>query len=243
MSDKSDLRYFCNEVANEGLVRGSSGNASCRVEPNRMIVTETGAWLGRDFYTPLCAIRPFRSLSDLYTPSSEAKAHAAIYEARKDVRVILHFQSPYATTMAASGRIHSDHRYGEINKEWSKHNGGESLFTDDHKMGNQRCDDFSTIPEIPYYIRSIGYIEQFITPGSDDLAKKLRLHFSRGENLVILANHGMFVVGKSYEETLQRALFFELACQIKVNTLSMGIEFTPLTNSTWIVEKEINGRK
>ena len=221
--DKENLRSFCHAVAKEGLVKCSSGNASCRSGPNEMIVTQTGAWLENNELGVHCAIRPFKIIPYQV-------------DTRKDINVVLHFQSPYATTLAASGHIYSDYKYGQINKEWKKHNAGEGIFGPKFKIGNQRCDDFSLIPEIPYYIRSIGYIDQFLTPGSKDLANQLYSHFGRGENLVVLVNHGMFVVGRDYNETFQRAVFFELACQIKVHTLSMGIEQTPTAGSTWVTE-------
>jgi ribulose-5-phosphate 4-epimerase/fuculose-1-phosphate aldolase len=38
----------------------------------------------------------------------------------------------------------------------------------------------------------------------------------KDHDLVLMQNHGEVTVGKSYEEAIQRAVFFELACRIIV---------------------------
>ncbi len=91
----------CHEVAKHGLVRCSCGNLSLRVDEERFLVTTTGSWMSnltRD-QVALCRIDNGSSLNDK-KPSSETGFHAGILRSRSDVNVVLHFQTPCATTIA-----------------------------------------------------------------------------------------------------------------------------------------------
>jgi len=96
--------------------------------------------------------------------------------------VVLHFQTPFATTLACC-------------------DGAEKT-------------NFFLIPEIPYYIGKIGFVP-FLQPGSEALGNavtdSLRTH-----DMVVLRNHGAVTVGKTFDDAIQKAIFFELACQIIV---------------------------
>lgn len=85
---------------------------------------------------------------------------------------------------------------------------------------------FDLIPEIPYYIGEIGQVE-YQTPGTTGLAKAVTDEMKH-HNLVILRNHGQVVVGKTFAEATQRAVFFELACEIMVNG---GDQVGPMTEA------------
>jgi L-fuculose-phosphate aldolase len=86
-----------------GLVRGSGGNISARLDERRMLITPSGLALGDT--TPdniVCvdlqtgeweAIEP-------YIPSKETGFHSEIYAARPDVGAIVHCHAPYATAYA-----------------------------------------------------------------------------------------------------------------------------------------------
>ena len=72
--------------------------------------------------------------------------------------------------------------------------------------------DFSVIPEIPYYIGTIGRVP-YITPGTKELADAVV--DSMGTNdLVILKKHGLILVADTFEHAIQNAEFFELACNV-----------------------------
>jgi ribulose-5-phosphate 4-epimerase/fuculose-1-phosphate aldolase len=74
--------------------------------------------------------------------------------------------------------------------------------------------NFFLIPEIPYYIGEIAFVP-FLQPGSEALGNavtdSLRTH-----DMVVLRNHGAVTVGKTFDDAIQKAVFFELACQIVV---------------------------
>lgn len=91
----------CHEVAKHGLVRCSCGNLSMRVDAECFLVTATGSWMShltRD-QIAVCRIDDGISISDK-KPSSETGFHAGILRSRSDVNVVLHFQTPCATTVA-----------------------------------------------------------------------------------------------------------------------------------------------
>lgn len=72
--------------------------------------------------------------------------------------------------------------------------------------------DFAVIPEIPYYIGSIGRVPYF-APGTDALAEAVT-EAMRANDMVLMANHGQVTAGRDYDRVVQNAEFFEFACQI-----------------------------
>lgn len=84
--------------------------------------------------------------------------------------------------------------------------------------------DFFVIPEVPYYIGPIGIVE-YITPGTPELARAVAQKI-KGHDLLLLKNHGQVVMGKDFDDTIQKAAFFELACEV---ILRGGREVHPLS--------------
>lgn len=72
--------------------------------------------------------------------------------------------------------------------------------------------DYAVIPEIPYYIGSVGRVP-YLMPGTDALAAAVT-DAMRTNDMVLMANHGQVTVGRDYDQVVQNAEFFELACQI-----------------------------
>ena len=99
----------CHEVARHGLVRCSCGNLSMRVNEECFLVTAAGSWMSnltRD-QVAVCRLEDGTSLNDK-KPSSETGFHAGILRSRPDVNVVLHFQTPCATTVACQPADHID---------------------------------------------------------------------------------------------------------------------------------------
>lgn len=176
----ADFVQASRRVAEYGLLKCSSGNMSYRLAGDRALVTATRSWLAD--LTPrevsLVCISDGSLLNDA-KPSVETRFHLGILRQRPEVNVVLHFQSPAATTLACS---HPE----RIN--------------------------FFVIPEIPYYIGPIAIVP-FVDPGSAQLAEAV-IPAMKTHNLAVLTSHGMVTIGKDYNEALQRAAFFELACEI-----------------------------
>jgi ribulose-5-phosphate 4-epimerase/fuculose-1-phosphate aldolase len=144
------------------------------------MVTATRSWLAD--LTPqdisLVRISDGAHLNEV-KPSVETGFHLGILRERPEVNVVLHFQSPAATTLACS-------RPERFN--------------------------YFVIPEIPYYIGQIAIVP-FVDPGSPALAEAVIPAMKR-HNLAQLTSHGQVTVGKTYAEAVQRAAFFELACEV-----------------------------
>jgi len=85
--------------------------------------------------------------------------------------------------------------------------------------------DYNVIIEIPVYLGKIGHIP-YIGPGSQELAEAAGAVMADAD-LIQLANHGQVVCGKGYRETVQKAVFFELACTILIKSNFKAIPLSP----------------
>jgi ribulose-5-phosphate 4-epimerase/fuculose-1-phosphate aldolase len=85
--------------------------------------------------------------------------------------------------------------------------------------GNPAEYDFSIIIEVPFYIGQPAIIE-FIKPGSQELANAV-ISAMDDHKLAILRNHGLVTIGKDLRDAIQKAYFFELACQILLTRSSL----------------------
>ena len=78
--------------------------------------------------------------------------------------------------------------------------------------GDPSVYNFNIIPEIATYIGKIGIVE-YLMPGSDKLADAV-IEEMKTHNMAILRNHGLVTVGKDFDDAIQKAVFFELACSV-----------------------------
>ena len=89
----------------EGLFSGTSGNMSCRIAPDEMLITPTSVR-----YEELRAQDIVRMkldgtvLEGALRPSSEWRMHAAVYRAYGETNAVFHTHSPYATAFAVVRR-------------------------------------------------------------------------------------------------------------------------------------------
>ena len=183
---KDELDRFvdaCHRAGAYGLVRYSSGNMSWRLDEGYMAVTASRSWLGelRPDQVAVCRLSDGASANGV-TPTCEARFHQGILLARPDVNVVLHFQSPAATTVACMKKPDGD---------------------------------FNIILEVPYYIGDPAWVD-CRGPGSPELADAV-IRAMRDHDLAILRNHGQVTIGADFDEALQRAGFFELACEILIS--------------------------
>lgn len=175
-----DFITAAHRIAEHGLVLCSSGNFSWRVDEKRMLITVTDSWMStmsKD-YIAVCRIDDGATLNGKQ-PSKEIGFHVGILQERSDVNVVLHYQSPYATTLSCRQR---------------------------------QVEDYSVIPEIPYYIGPVAVVPYF-TPGSQELAGAITSAMKQ-HDVAILRNHGLVAVGKTFDDMITKAVFFELACKI-----------------------------
>ena len=179
-------------VAECGLVVCASGNLSWRINDSLMLITTTDSWMdsiSKD-QIAVCRIADGASING----KKPSKVHSAVLRESPDVNVLLHFQSPNATTIACR---------------------------------QPRVENFFVIPEIPYYIGSVGVVP-YLTPGSPELAEAVTAAVKEN-GIVILRNHGQVAVAKDLDEVIVSARFFELACEI---ILKAGDDIQPLSQET-----------
>lgn len=104
MATKAQIDKFIEQahrVGKERLQLCSSGNLSWRIEDNVAMVSGTGSWLPRisEDNISVCDISAGIRIDGL-KPSMESVFHLGVLRERKDMNVVLHFQSKYATAIS-----------------------------------------------------------------------------------------------------------------------------------------------
>ncbi|NQV34269.1 MAG: class II aldolase/adducin family protein [Phycisphaeraceae bacterium] len=68
--------------------------------------------------------------------------------------------------------------------------------------------------EVPVYIGDAAVVE-YLPPGSNELAEAVANALTGSDTqMAILKNHGLVTLGKTFDDAIQKAIFFEQACQI-----------------------------
>ena len=178
----------CRKVADYGLVSCSSGNLSWRVGPETVLLSASGSWLGEltAEQVAVCDLNTGKSVNGKVS-TCESVYHLGILKNRPKVNVVLHFQSPYATAISC---------------------------------GEPEAVNFNVIIEVPVYIGAPATV-LYLPPGSGELAQAVVDAFTgnagvspASTQVAILKNHGLVSVGKDYDDAIQKAVFFEMACKI-----------------------------
>lgn len=167
-------------VAEHDLVLCNSGNLSWRVDDGQVLVTVTNSWMGKlsEDQIAVCRIAD-GAIVNGKNPSKEIGFHVGILRERQDVNVVLHYNSPCATTIACR---------------------------------EPQVENFFVIPETAYYIGPVSVVP-YLQPGSRELAEAVTAAIQK-HDLAILRNHGQVTVGRDFDEAIEKAAYFELACKI-----------------------------
>ena len=107
--ERKSVLAAAKEMARRGLVAGSSGNASVRLEDRsgeeRYLITPAGLPYERMTAADLVLVDgELETLEGEGIPSSESLMHLAVYRARRDVGSIVHTHSIYASAAAVAGK-------------------------------------------------------------------------------------------------------------------------------------------
>ncbi len=99
-----EIKRFINaakSISKLGLVTCSSGNLSWKIDNDIILITSTGSWMDSldNEHIAIYDIKNANSINGI-KPSVEIEFHAGILRIRKDIKIVLHFQSPYATAAA-----------------------------------------------------------------------------------------------------------------------------------------------
>lgn len=94
----------CRHLYARGLIAGTEGNVSARLNEDVILATTAGVCKGEIDETQVVALTmDGRPLDPNRQPSSEIRMHMRIYEKRPDVAAIVHAHPPAATGFAVAG--------------------------------------------------------------------------------------------------------------------------------------------
>ena len=107
IQERKAVSETAQEMARKGLVAGSSGNVSLRLDdPQRELLAITATGKASSSLTPEeVVVIDFQGepVVGEFLPSTETLTHVGIYQARADVRAIIHTHSLYASVAAVAG--------------------------------------------------------------------------------------------------------------------------------------------
>jgi L-fuculose-phosphate aldolase len=101
---RRDLVEVCRRMYQKGFVASNDGNVSIRIADNEILATPTGMNKGDISPDQFIKVNMKGELIEGYLkPSSELKLHIRAYEARSDVKAVVHAHPPISTGFAVAG--------------------------------------------------------------------------------------------------------------------------------------------
>ena len=96
--------------------------------------------------------------------------------------------------------------------------------------GHPERHDLNLTIEVPVYIGQASVVE-YLPPGSSELAEAVvNALADHSTQMAILKNHGLVTVGKTFDDAIQKAVFFEQACHIRlVNRDARPLDFVAVS--------------
>lgn len=93
------------ELLRRGLVEGTWGNCSLRIDDRTMAITPSGRRY-EDMTPDDIVIVNYRTMEarGRLKPSSEKRLHREIYNTRREIRAVIHTHQPWASALAAAGK-------------------------------------------------------------------------------------------------------------------------------------------
>ena len=180
------------EMAAMGLVTGSSGNVSLRVEPSGdsgelLAITPSGrAYSSLTDEDIVIADFDVEPVEGELTPSSEALLHVAAYRARSDVNAVIHTHSVYCSVAAVAGL--------EIPP---------------------------IIDEMMISVGGPIKVSEYRFPGSEELADSVCAVLGE-RNAALIKNHGAVGVGRDLRQALDVCALIERVAQVYVYASLLG---------------------
>jgi len=103
-SVKNALVQAGRDLHQRGMLAGTDGNLSLRLDDGTILVTPSGLAKGRLTEEDLVVVdAEGRRLEGKHQPSSELPMHLFVYKKRPDVRACVHSHAPHATAFAVAG--------------------------------------------------------------------------------------------------------------------------------------------
>ena len=86
--------------------------------------------------------------------------------------------------------------------------------------------NFNVTAEVPVHVGPVIPIIPYLRPGSQELAEAVVLAMNDYDS-IMLTNHGQVVCGADFDQVFERAMFFEMACRIIIQS---GGEYSVLSD-------------
>lgn len=105
---RDELCFWARSLFDRGLTGGASGNISVRTPDGGLLVTPTGASLGRLDPGRLSRFDPTGRLIDGDPPTKEMPLHTAFYETRRSAGAVLHLHSTHSVALSMLPEVDAD---------------------------------------------------------------------------------------------------------------------------------------
>jgi L-fuculose-phosphate aldolase len=102
---REEMAYYCALLWERGLVRGSSGNLSVRLDNGDLLVTPSQRSLRKLNVDELVHLDPAGTPVAGGRPTSELPLHLAAYAAREDIRTVMHTHPTYCVVWSKTGAL------------------------------------------------------------------------------------------------------------------------------------------
>jgi L-fuculose-phosphate aldolase len=106
--NKKNMLRVIKELDSKGIMCGSSGNISIKIDENSYIITPSGVSVfninEEDFLLIDSSGGILNSSNDNLKPSSEVLMHLFCYKKRGDIGAIIHSHAPYSSALAITGK-------------------------------------------------------------------------------------------------------------------------------------------
>ncbi|HPH95467.1 MAG TPA: class II aldolase/adducin family protein [Anaerolineaceae bacterium] len=103
---RKEMASIMHSVAEQGLIRSSDGNMSCRIGEDRFLMTPSGVyklWMKPEDMILIDASGTVIEGLPGLRPTSEWCMHLKAFQQRPDISCVLHAHPPYATALTLAG--------------------------------------------------------------------------------------------------------------------------------------------
>ncbi len=104
-SMKNEMTQIGKRLAEKGLIAGTDGNISVRLDDDRIMITPSGLAKGRLQPDDMVVVDiAGRKLQGAGNASTEIAMHLFVYQQRPEIKACVHAHPPYTTAFAVSGK-------------------------------------------------------------------------------------------------------------------------------------------
>ncbi len=184
---RDEIMEMMQRIYRYDMTTTSGGNISLRDEDGSIWITPARVDKGNLKREDIICVKSNGEVVGPHPPSSEFPFHKAIYEARPELKGVVHAHPVALVAFSINGKVPNS-----------------LLFHQTHKV----CGNVGFAP--------------YALPGSDALADEIAKAFTRGDNCVVLENHGVVVGGESVQNAFQRFETLEFAAKTIIKASSIG---------------------